>query len=246
MLPHLLNIPPLLNLPPELHELILAYLCYESAQSIPACRLTCRALNAAVTHSRLVRYLERAALLGVYDPLVDLEVISLRVRDAALRAWDEAWGSVERKLGERWKPDMTFALPSRKEIAQGGVMAKVWGEQQGGGGGGEGEEEEEKAPHCHYSFGPWFVAATREGYGVRPGYSYLDLHGCLGGGNGGGPRWKTINVPLRDVVVFALSTELDLAVAISCVFFFLFSYLIHSSGLMGTSTQRQSRARMGW
>jgi hypothetical protein len=75
----------------------------------------------------------------------------------------------------------------------------------------------------------------------------LDLHGCLGGvggagggGEGGAPGgvpvvnrdrddgadydrvyWTCIKVPVWNVVSFALSTELDLAVVISCVPIFI-------------------------
>jgi hypothetical protein len=331
----------LLDLPSELIEHILALLAHQDASSLPACRQTCRVLNATIAQSQLVRYIERAALLGVYDPLVsvsDVEAgagagadtdgtptmasMTIPERAAALEAWNEAWSTLDDILCTR-KPDLRFAMPSREELRT-GRTAKVasgtgsvataitatttttttttttastrvaaalanpsgpvlsllpeleleldqrrWRAE-------EDEEEEEDDYdedededdwHCHFSFGPWFVAAAREGPGVRAGYSYLDVHGSLGGGAGGAggagagagagrgvaggpepeagtscegskdeeeeeeesPSWTTINVPVRNVVVFALSTELDLAVAVSCVsplvqFFFLFSF----------------------
>jgi hypothetical protein len=99
-----------------------------------------------------------------------------------------------------------------------------------------------------FSFGPWFIAATRDGLNVRASYSYLDLRGCLGNVGGGGDEgrgelrhgdgeeegegdgdvagaeydrvfWTVIKIPLWNVVAFVLSTELDLTVVISCVVF---------------------------
>ena len=110
----------------------------------------------------------------------------------------------------------------------------------------------------HFAFGPCYITSTHTGPGIdiRPAYSYLDLHGDLGGtgtGTGalesdgiqGGVRgeevdadvdadydrldWTVIDIPVRNVVDIALSTELDLAVVISCVFpwqSFIFSSLI--------------------
>src|SRR6267142_1552929 len=310
----------LLDLPSELIEHILALLAHQDASSLPARRQTCRALNATIAQSQLVRYIERAALLGVYDPLVsvsDVEaeagagadadgapmmtmtmVASMTIpeRAAALEAWDEAWGALDDILCTR-KPDLRFAMPSRDELRTGRtaevasgagsaanattatttttttttastrVAAAVansngpvlpvlpvpvleleldqqrWRAEEE-----DDEDEDEDDWHCHFSFGPWFVAAAREGPGVRAGYSFLDVHRSLGGGAGGAgagrgvaegpepeagascegnknegeeeeesPSWTTINVPVRNIVVFALSTELDLAVAISCV-----------------------------
>ena len=76
---------------------------------------------------------------------------------------------------------------------------------------------------AHFSFGPWFVSATRDGLrvNVRASYSYLDLHGCLddvggdggfryrdGDGDVGGEydrvHWTVIKIPLWDVVAFVL------------------------------------------
>jgi len=60
----------LLDLPPKLIEHILALLSHQDAPSLSAYRQTCRALNAAIAQPQLVRYIERAALLGVFDPFV--------------------------------------------------------------------------------------------------------------------------------------------------------------------------------
>jgi hypothetical protein len=273
----------LLDLPPELVEHILALLAHQDASSLPACRQTCRALNTTIEQSQLVRYIERTALLGVYDPLVPITDVfagtseavdgtstantmtnmTIPERAAALEAWNEAWSALDDVLFRR-KPDLRVAMPSRDEL-QKGRMAEVVGvtgsrkfattpttTSTAAVRGPEAEAElldhqrrwwdegPENEWHCHFSFGPWFVAAAREGPGVRAGYSYLDVYGSLGAaaeasskskGMGAsstgadcedeegeeGLRWTTINVPVRNIVVFALSTELDLAVAISCV-----------------------------
>jgi hypothetical protein len=267
----------LLDLPPELMEHILALLSHQDAPSLAACRQTCSALHKLIADSQLVRYIERTALLGVYDPYAPPEngtastqaagaattttstnlEVSIPERALALEAWNGAWCALDKVLFTH-EPVMRFAMPTRAELRAGRTaqveMSPSSGratattaakgpssaEQEQELGWGREEEDEDGEPHCHFSFGPWFVAAAREGPGVRAGYSYLDVHGSLGGGGrsadagwenqnqsecggggggeGGPPRWTTINVPVRDVVVFALSTELDLAVAISCVF----------------------------
>jgi hypothetical protein len=281
-----------LDLPPELIEHILALLTHQDAPSLSACRRTCRALDALIARSPLVRYIERAALLGVYDPFVpsttttthaDPTTMTIPERAEALEAWNDAWTNLDEILRSR-PPDGRFAMPSRHELRSGrtaqvvvsssvpgpeacrrgtvvgrqerdqerDLQARgyVWEEEVVV----DEEDEDEDEDDCHFSFGPWFVAAAREGPGVRgAGYSYLDVRANLGadegdeeeeegtsagGGSGGcwpggkgldGQRWTTIQVPVRNLVVFALSTELDLAVAISYVvhthtpLFFLFT-----------------------
>ncbi|KAI0271301.1 hypothetical protein BC834DRAFT_435730 [Gloeopeniophorella convolvens] len=70
------------------------------------------------------------------------------------------------------------------------------------------------ATQMHFSFGPWFIVATREGPGVRAGYAYLDVRACFAAP--AGPHlWTSVDVPVPNVEAFALSTELDLAVVIS-------------------------------
>jgi hypothetical protein len=245
----------LLDLPPELIEHILALLSHQDAPSLSACRQTCRALNAAIAQSPLVRYIERAALLGVYDPLVPstpdaivgaTTTMTIPERAKALEAWNDAWTTLDEIVSGQGKesrePDVRFAMPSRDELRSGrraevisgpgpssSSSSSVTEEEEGGD-----EEDSEEEAHCHFSFGPWFVAAAREGPGMHAGYSYLDVRAAnlcaveaeaemgAGGRHGGRgcaavPRWTTINVPVRNVVVFALSTELDLAVAVSCV-----------------------------
>ena len=265
----------LLDLPPELLERILVFLCHtNSAQSIQSCRQTCHALNATIAQSKLVQYLERLALLGLYDPLLLIggsaasASLALPDRAAALWAWEEAWNSLaggggggdqdDAASGVFWqkrKPDLRIALPPPRSSSSWPysprvkkyILAKILdpdpfleyqlavdssteGQQQQ-----HGYLDEED----HFSFGPWFVAATRDGLNVRASYSYLDLHGCLGdvGGGGGGERdgdgdgdvgydrsfWTVIKIPLWNVVAFVLSTELDLAVVISCACISLFS-----------------------
>jgi hypothetical protein len=245
----------LLDLPPELIEHILALLSHQDAPSLSACRQTCRALNAAIAQSPLVRYIERAALLGVYDPFVvpstshaDAVVtvgatttMTIPERAKALEAWNDAWTTLDEIVcgqgKESREPDVRFAMPSRDELRSGrraevisgpSPSSSVTEEEEEGGDDEEEEEGSEDEAHSHFSFGPWFVAAAREGPGMRAGYSYLDVRAAnaeagAGGRRGRGrgcaavPRWTTINVPVRNVVVFALSTELDLAVAVSCV-----------------------------
>ena len=70
-------------------------------------------------------------------------------------------------------------------------------------------------PPVELSFGQYF-AVIREGYGISAGYSFLDMHA------GSSPhttasRWTTIEVNTQNVLVFAFVSELNLAVAISCV-----------------------------
>ena len=242
----------LLDLPPELIEHILALLSHQDASSLSACRQTCRALNAAIAQSPLVRYIERAALLGVYDPFVPstpdaiivggatttTTTMTIPERAKALEAWNDAWTTLDEIVcgqgKESREPDVRFAMPSRDELRSGRRAEVVSGPRPVSSSSvTEGEEEEDSGEdseaHCHFSFGPWFVAAAREGPGMRAGYSYLDVRaanaeasaGAGGRGRGRGcaavSRWTTINVPVRNVVVFALSTELDLAVAVSCV-----------------------------
>jgi hypothetical protein len=94
-----------------------------------------------------------------------------------------------------------------------------------------------------FSFGPWFLVATFDT--TRSSYWYLDLHGCLDGVEGEGAPgeiqsggkgkenddegadydrvyWTCIKVPVLHVLEIVLSTELDLAIVISCVFSFHF------------------------
>ena len=250
----------LLDLPPELIEHILALLSHQDAPSLSACRQTCRALNAAIAQSPLVRYIERAALLGVYDPFVPstpdaiivggattttTTTMTIPERAKALEAWNDAWTTLDEIVcgqgKESREPDVRFAMPSRDELRSGrraevvsGPSARPASSSSSSSSSVTEEEEEEDSgedseAHCHFSFGPWFVAAAREGPGMRAGYSYLDVRaanaeasaGAGGRGRGRGcagvSQWTTINVPVRNVVVFALSTELDLAVAVSCV-----------------------------
>ena len=264
----------LLDLPTELLEHILLVLCHLNAQSIQACRQACHTLNATITQSKLVQYLERLALLGLYDPQLLIgggaatsASPALPDRVAALQAWEEAWDSLvgsgdgggdhdpDASSSVFWqnrKPDLRVALPPKRSSSwphsprvkyivanirdpeplleyQAAQAALDVVEQHG-----------YLDDDDHFSFGPWFVAATRDGLDMRASYSYLDLHGCLGGGGGGGSTlagiwdgdgegdggvgaeydrvfWTVIKIPLWNVVAFVVSTELDLAVVISCV-----------------------------
>ena len=67
-----------------------------------------------------------------------------------------------------------------------------------------------------FSFGRYFVV-IREGYGRQAGYSFLDMHATYSSQHTDVERWTTIKVDLLNVLVFAFASELDLAVAISCV-----------------------------
>lgn len=250
----------LLNLPPELLEHILTLLCHEHAPSIQSCRQSCRTLHTIIAHSQLAQYLERVALQGMYDPTAahshspaSARTLALPERAAALRTWEGAWGALEGAFWKARAPELRFALPPASprvrhisaKIVDPDPEPPVVGLVDGDGQHGLLDEED------HFSFGPWFIAATRDGINVRASYSYLDLHGCLGeaaggerGGGGGGVSgereggdvgngdrdadrdadydrayWTVVNVPVWNVVAFALSTELDLAVVISYVFF---------------------------
>jgi hypothetical protein len=280
----------LLDLPTELLEHILVLLCHtNNAKSVQACRQTCHALNATIAQSKLVQYLERLALLGLYDPPLLLLAgdrdsdsdsaasapLALPDRAAALRAWEETWDSLAGGGGgdgdeppllfwQRRRPDLLISHPPRPpsswpyspqvkyiladivepdpplkyqlavDTAEGQLHHQV---QHGY------LDEEDR-----FSFGPWFIAATRDGLNVRASYSYLDLHGCLGlgGGNVRGDRngdgadsefdrafWTVIKIPLWNVVAFVLSTELDLTVVISCVVIPIYIYIYNLTSICG-------------
>ena len=247
--------PHLLDLPPELLEHILTLLCHENARSIQAIRQSCSTLHTIIAHSKLLQYLERTALQGTYDPsafatgFASAETLApaLPERVAALRVWEEAWGALK---GEFWRgrapdlfvdrPPTIWSLPSSSERVR-NLSATIVDPEPSSGAIGPMEEDGRYGildEDDHFSFGPWFVTATRDGINVRASYSYFDLHGCLGRGEGEGEggngdrdgiagvdydygRWTVIKVPVWNVMSFALSTELDLAVVISCVVVFV-------------------------
>jgi hypothetical protein len=252
--------PHLLDLPTEILEYILTLLCHETARFLQAIRQSCRTLHTIIAHSKLLTYLERIALQGTYDPTAfasaSEKTLALPERVASLRTWEESWGALEGTFWKERAPDLFIArppmqwsgLPSLESslvrmrylsatIVDPDPEAPRQMEEHGQ----HGDVDESD----HFSFGPWFVSATRDGISVRASYSYLDLHGCLGGAEGaplgGGGQsgengdhydsdrvcWTVIKVPVWNVMSFALSTELDLAVVISCVvihsqFFVLF------------------------
>lgn len=70
-------------------------------------------------------------------------------------------------------------------------------------------------PPVEFSFGRYFVV-IREGYGRSAGYSFLDMHARFSP-HANATRWTTVEVDTPNVLVFAFASELDLAVAISCV-----------------------------
>ena len=70
-------------------------------------------------------------------------------------------------------------------------------------------------PPVEFSFGRYFVV-IREGYGRSAGYSFLDMHAGFTA-HADAAQWTTIEIKTPNVLVFAFASELDLAVAISCV-----------------------------
>src|SRR6266403_327366 len=238
-MPHLLY---LLN---ELLEIILVFVCYENAQSIQACRQACRTLNATIVQSPLIQYLQRMGLLGMHDPFLLASSATLAPRDRAeaLRAWEDAWnafgGSDNEVFWRKRDPDLrvprtpplwpkSASSRSSPEFKQ--ILATIIDPGP--------EPPVIYRPPCldsRISLGPCFIV-LKQIQGAS--YSYLDLHGCLGGLAGEGAlgkdeeedwdadfhhmRWTIIDIPLSNVVEIALSTDLDLAVVISCVFPFQF------------------------
>jgi len=73
-----------------------------------------------------------------------------------------------------------------------------------------------RGPPVEFSFGRYFVV-IREGYGRSAGYSFLDMHSAFSPDANNAALWTTIKIDTPNVLVFAFATELDLAVAISCV-----------------------------
>jgi hypothetical protein len=71
------------------------------------------------------------------------------------------------------------------------------------------------APLLEFSFGQYFVV-IREGSGISAGYSFLDMH-ARSASHTNAAQWTTIEMNTPNVLVFAFASELDLAVAISCV-----------------------------
>ena len=70
-------------------------------------------------------------------------------------------------------------------------------------------------PPVEFSFGRYFVV-IREGYGISAGYSFLDMH-ARSSPHTDASQWTTIEINTPNVLVFAFASELNLAVAISCV-----------------------------
>ena len=70
-------------------------------------------------------------------------------------------------------------------------------------------------PPAEFSFGQYFVV-IREGYGISAGYSFLDMN-TRSSPHTTAAQWTTIEVNTPNVLVFAFASELNLAVAISCV-----------------------------
>jgi hypothetical protein len=167
---------------------------------------------------------------------------------AVLRALEESWhaftGGRNGDAGVFWqerRPNLLIASPASPSARITSILATIM--DSGPLEGPEPEPEEDwHDSNDDFAFGPWLITRTRTGTSVRTSYSYLDLHGCLDGVEGfwrgeggiessqeenrdGDPNtdydrvhWTVIKVPVRNVVAIALSTELDLALVISCVF----------------------------
>ena len=66
-----------------------------------------------------------------------------------------------------------------------------------------------------FSFGRYFVV-IREGFAKSASYSFIDMHATFTS-HVNAALWTTVKVDTPNVLVFAFASELDLAVAISCV-----------------------------
>jgi hypothetical protein len=254
----------ILHLPRELLENTLVLTCRDNAQTIQTCRQTCRTLKTIITQSTLLQYLERLTLLGMHDPQLLIDdggsvtvspsaTLALPDRMATLQAWEEAWNPLQVGAGGKevfWRkrsPDLRISLPPWQPGSSSPRVTRMLAtiidpDPPPGGFQWLAENMRIFGIEDHFSFGPCFITATRTGPAA---YSYLDLHGCLGGtGTGTGALngiqdggeeeeeeedadvdadydrldWTVINIPVWNVVEIALSTELDLAVVISCVF----------------------------
>jgi hypothetical protein len=78
-----------------------------------------------------------------------------------------------------------------------------------------------------FSFARYFVV-IREGYAKPAGYSFLDMCSTFSS-HADTTLWTTITVDIPNVLVFALASELDLTVAISCVTQLLVRYILPHS-----------------
>ena len=99
-------------------------------------------------------------------------------------------------------------------------------------------------PPVEFSFGRYFVV-IREGYGRSAGYSFLDMHAGFTA-HADAAQWTTIEVKIPNVLVFAFASELDLAVAISCVPPFSSVFFFKSArrlGHPGFQTDKEQRSR---
>jgi F-box-like len=81
------GMPPLLDLPTELLIQIFSNL---HISEFGPCLLTCHRLKGIIQESRLLQYLIRTALAGVYDPLLP-STSSLPTRLESLERWSAAW-----------------------------------------------------------------------------------------------------------------------------------------------------------
>jgi F-box domain len=81
-----------------------------------------------------------------------------------------------------------------------------------------------------FSFGRYFVV-IREGYGWPAGYSFLDMSAAFSL-HADTARWTNIDIDTLNVLVFAFASELDLAVAISCVYRLCSPFFLKDSRLI--------------
>jgi len=203
--------------------------------------------------------------------------LALPDRMATLQAWEEAWNPIGASgKGAFWCkrcPDLRITLPPWQPAPSSPratrLRATILDPDPTIDPFSEGLQELAEmlgiSARDRFSFGRCFITSTRIGFRIslHPSYSYLDLHGHLGGtGTGTGTLksdgiqrgeedadvdadydhldWVVVDIPLWNLVEIALSAELDLAVAISCVFpwqylIFLVLFFFH---IVGPKTNR--------
>ena len=71
--------------------------------------------------------------------------------------------------------------------------------------------------YVRFLSGRHLVVIYRSYYGLAPVYLFLDMHATTFTSHVNAALWTTVKVDAPNVLVFAFASELDLAVAISCV-----------------------------
>jgi F-box domain len=82
-----------------------------------------------------------------------------------------------------------------------------------------------------FSFGRYFVV-IREGYGWPAGYSFLDMRATFSPQDDGTGSWTKIEIETPNVLVLAFASELDLSVAIACVYRSLIPFLCGTRSIL--------------